>query len=58
MLFGVWLKNILGDRDTYAGRKSIHHRTKNGARKFQTPPFAVYFKYKKNLINSRHPHVA
>lgn len=28
MLFGGVVKAILGDRDTYAGRKSIHHRTK------------------------------
>lgn len=37
MLFGGVVKAILGDRDTYAGRKSIHHRTKNGVRKFRTP---------------------
>lgn len=46
MLLGGVVKAILGDRDTYAGRKSIHHRTKNGVRKFRTPPFAVYLNIK------------
>ncbi len=46
MLFGGVVKAILGDRDTYAGCKSIHHRTKKRSPEIQNPAFRCLFKYK------------
>lgn len=47
MLFGGVVKAILGDRDTYAGRKSIHHRTKKRSPEIPNPAFRRLFKYKR-----------
>lgn len=41
MLFGGVVKAILGDRDTYAGCKSIHHRTKKRSSEIPNPVLAI-----------------